>query len=457
VSELPGRPNLDQLRRQARELLRAAADGEPSALTRIRAISERVSLSAAQLAVAREYGFASWPALHAEAERRLAEPPPGEEGTRRAGTRWSFGGAAAIQTAAGMLYPGGLVAGPGHATLDASLMLSGETQHRAVAPPGDKGAREAWAVAAGNAMSALAEAITGAVALTDDQGTTYALRVTEISGSPEERGLVSLRLGVSPVPSRERGWLELRGQDGSVARLLRSIRPDARVSGPAPISDSPGVRELSELALRLIGLQLTGAGQNALERQCSNALTRAAEIQQSDEPDAAGDLPGHLARLCALLTGHGAADRLPRGWSSILNAANSTDGPQQHLDIAAALPPVDDIVVRVDSFVSEPGTWKLYLRAEPGWWTYSPDGNRKWAAMSVHAEDDLGGMYLSEFGGSAGHGDHEELTLKFLPRLNPLASALTLTFRRSAEQVIIELRLPPDTRHEFGAAWPAPY
>jgi hypothetical protein len=34
------------------------------------AVSERVTLSAAQLAVAREYGFPSWPALRAEAERR---------------------------------------------------------------------------------------------------------------------------------------------------------------------------------------------------------------------------------------------------------------------------------------------------------------------------------------------------------------------------------------------------
>src|SRR5580692_9166710 len=101
MSELPGRPNIDQLRHQARELLRAAADGEPSALTRIRAFSARVSLSAAQLAVAREYGFASWPALHAEVERRLAELPPPGEGSGRAGARWSFGGASPIETAAG--------------------------------------------------------------------------------------------------------------------------------------------------------------------------------------------------------------------------------------------------------------------------------------------------------------------------------------------------------------------
>ena len=100
MSELPGRPNIDQLRRQARELLRAAADGEPAALARVRAFSQRVSLSAAQLAVAREYGFASWPALHAEVERRLAELPPGEGEAGRAETGWSFGGGSPIETVA---------------------------------------------------------------------------------------------------------------------------------------------------------------------------------------------------------------------------------------------------------------------------------------------------------------------------------------------------------------------
>jgi hypothetical protein len=37
MPELPDRPDLDQLRRQARELLRAAADGRPPALARLRA------------------------------------------------------------------------------------------------------------------------------------------------------------------------------------------------------------------------------------------------------------------------------------------------------------------------------------------------------------------------------------------------------------------------------------
>jgi hypothetical protein len=438
MSELPGRPNLDQLRRQARELLRAAADGEPSALPRIRAVSERVSLSAAQLAVAREHGFASWPALHAEVERRLAELPSPGEGAGRAGTRWSFGGASPIETAAGMLYPGVLVAGPDHAVLDASLMLSGEILDRLAPPPFDESAREAWHAAAFNAMHALE-----AVALTDNQGMTYALRGEDMS--TEKSGLVYLRVAVDPVPARERSWLELRGQDGSAARLVRSAYPDARVSRLAPAPDSPAARELSERALGLIGLQLTGAGHNAveLEQQCSAALARAAEIQQSGEPGAAGDLAGQLARLCAFLTGHGPADGLPRGWSSIINAASATDGPQQHhLDIAAALPPIDDVVVRVDRLVSEPRAWTVYLSAEPCWWTHSAGWNRTWSAISVHAEDDVGGLYLSEYGPSNGVPDHEELTLTFLPRLNPLARAVTLTFSHAGEQATIELRLP---------------
>ena len=69
MSGLPGRPDIRQLRRQARELLDAARDGEPGALARLRAVSGRVMLSAAQLAIAREYGFSSWPALRAEVQR----------------------------------------------------------------------------------------------------------------------------------------------------------------------------------------------------------------------------------------------------------------------------------------------------------------------------------------------------------------------------------------------------
>jgi uncharacterized protein len=73
MSQLPARPDLDQLRHQARELYRAALAGDADALRRVRRVSGNVGLSAAQLAIAREYGFASWPQLKAEVERRRAQ------------------------------------------------------------------------------------------------------------------------------------------------------------------------------------------------------------------------------------------------------------------------------------------------------------------------------------------------------------------------------------------------
>ena len=72
MPQLPDHPDLAQLRRQARELLRAAAGGDASSIRRVRQVSEKTTLSTAQLALAREYGFPSWPRLKDEAERRRA-------------------------------------------------------------------------------------------------------------------------------------------------------------------------------------------------------------------------------------------------------------------------------------------------------------------------------------------------------------------------------------------------
>jgi hypothetical protein len=65
--------NLDQLRHQAKDLVRAAREGDPTARRRMRAVASAQSLTAAQLAIARENGFASWPRLKAELERRNAK------------------------------------------------------------------------------------------------------------------------------------------------------------------------------------------------------------------------------------------------------------------------------------------------------------------------------------------------------------------------------------------------
>jgi ankyrin repeat protein len=72
ASRLPARPSLEQLRKQAKELLRAAHAGDDAATVRLRAVERRdqerrdphrAILADAQLAVAREYGFPSWERL----------------------------------------------------------------------------------------------------------------------------------------------------------------------------------------------------------------------------------------------------------------------------------------------------------------------------------------------------------------------------------------------------------
>jgi ankyrin repeat protein len=70
---LPDRPDLAQLRRQAKELRNAAREGEPAAVARLaahRPAGVPVTLAAAHLVIAREHGFSSWPQLNAAVEER---------------------------------------------------------------------------------------------------------------------------------------------------------------------------------------------------------------------------------------------------------------------------------------------------------------------------------------------------------------------------------------------------
>ena len=66
-TELPRRPSLSHLRKQAKELLEQLRRENPAA-----------TLVEAQHALARSYGFASWPKLKAHVEAAAAAPPPSE-------------------------------------------------------------------------------------------------------------------------------------------------------------------------------------------------------------------------------------------------------------------------------------------------------------------------------------------------------------------------------------------
>jgi ankyrin repeat protein len=79
TAPLPATPSLEQLRKRARELQRAHRAGDPEAEARVQAhdpkATEPLKLSAAQLTIAREHGFPSWPRLRAYVERVTAHGP----------------------------------------------------------------------------------------------------------------------------------------------------------------------------------------------------------------------------------------------------------------------------------------------------------------------------------------------------------------------------------------------
>ena len=72
--DLPARPSLDSLRKQAKRLARDAAAGNGEAIARVHAQLPGAKLPLsnrdAQLVIAREYGFVGWSALTAEVEKR---------------------------------------------------------------------------------------------------------------------------------------------------------------------------------------------------------------------------------------------------------------------------------------------------------------------------------------------------------------------------------------------------
>lgn len=63
--------------------------------------------------------------------------------------------------------------------------------------------------------------------------------------------------------------------------------------------------------------------------------------------------------------------------------------------------------------------------------------------MTIFAEDDLGGLYLSNFGGSSSRPGYQEVKLTMRPRLAPGASILRLTFVSETQQVTAEIPLAP--------------
>ena len=77
---LPPNPSLENLKKQAKTLLKACRRGDAEAIARVRATHPRfdpkaLRLSDCQLVLAREAGFASWPQFKAAVESANRDLP----------------------------------------------------------------------------------------------------------------------------------------------------------------------------------------------------------------------------------------------------------------------------------------------------------------------------------------------------------------------------------------------
>ena len=460
VPELPAHPNLDHLRHQARDLLHAAVAGEESARQRIGRVSDRLNLTAAQLAIAREYGLASWRGLVVEVGRRReagnrpADPDPAASapallGSSARNASWSAG--APIPIPAGTLHPRSVVVEAGRGVLRVGLDVAEE--HPGVVVP----RRDRWLSVIGRASraKALGEAMPRLDGLTvvDSSGVHYAWREGARSGMAQMVGRrrvprhVEYQLRLDPAPDPDAAWIELIGPEGARTRLVRGERAEARAVGPTPNQSSTETSRVESMARSLIAMALNGAsiGSQFIVEQSARTMAQIAEME-SDGPPIPPVLKQELAALCRYLSeGTIGDDALRPAWKSMLDAGELRDGLRPSANLDTSLPVLDGVALRLAVIIFEEASWALHVHAAPDWWAYSEDRRLKQTVVDVEAEDDIGGTYVSLGGGGSRTSDPDpgyDAVLRFRPRLDPGAQRLRLTVRGATEHVVVDVGLP---------------
>lgn len=305
--------------------------------------------------------------------------------------RWSFGGGDVIGTRAGALLPEVLVAGPGRAVLHGSLSLSGASLRAAAVP-----------------------------------------RPPALSPG----ALARLVPGSKARAARDR-----------VKAAMEAVRA---LAATVTIIDDCGAR----YALTERGVSAEVLGTEMLVHL---------RVDQVPGPEAGWvELQGHDGTAARLFPSPRAAARFaqPRPaqvtaatWTAIAGAILRADGPQLHRGIGVTLPEVDGVSIHLDTLVSLPSGWHLYLHSSRP----QADGRadrRKKGLITVHAEDDRGRRYLASYDRStsapgseepAGESamEREELIARFTPRLDPLAWNLRLTFQGAHQEIPVNLAIGP--------------
>jgi hypothetical protein len=135
---------------------------------------------------------------------------------------------------------------------------------------------------------------------------------------------------------------------------------------------------------------------------------------------------------------------LPPTWASYLSRLGRQDGPAGAVAVAAVTPPIDGIVVAVETLLSTGTGFEVHVATSPGT-LFGPvpyDMSVKDPRVTWWAKDEIGNHYLGGSGGWAGGPDLTEGTVSFLPALDARATRLYLQPTLTSERAIIAVELP---------------
>lgn len=324
-----------------------------------------------------------------------------------------------------MLWPGILIVEPSQAMLESSLVPDRLIQRRV------------------DLSSATSYFDVENISVIDARGKDYGLHVTTVMGRnldhEDAEDPITIWIQLTPVPAQGIEWLEFRGRTGSVARLVPALPGSVHVSDTTRVpAYAPGAG-LGDLALEVIGhvLARPAIPEESLRRYCSTLLARVAQLQKAGVLNVERSLLRDVERLVSTIAEGESRENLPAAWRGMLDAADLVDGPRRHVDVDTVLPTLDKVTVQVVAVISEPSYWQVKMRVEPEWWHYGEGRHTKCPALSIHVADDAGGTYVSSFGGSARHDDHDDMTLRFRPRLDPKAHTVKFEFAGNTNAVTL--------------------
>jgi hypothetical protein len=135
---------------------------------------------------------------------------------------------------------------------------------------------------------------------------------------------------------------------------------------------------------------------------------------------------------------------LPSPWASYLSRLGVQGGPDGAVAVAAVTPPIDGIIVAVDTLLSAGTGFGVHAATSPGT-LFGPvpyDMSVKDPRVAWWAEDNLGNHYLGGSGGWGGGPDVTEGTVGFFPALDASATELHLQPTLTTERAVITVRLP---------------